>query len=182
MMPAKRRRFFVHCRGRSATKAARGSDRRCGRSRTGAGALIPRPGWWGGPGRQDELEAAAVPRLGIELDAAAERRRQLVRNREPEAGAGVVPRPERAEDPVALGWRDAGAGVVDGDRHAPVGCAELELDLAAVGRPAKRIREEVRDDLQHAVAVRDDRRARVEALLVADPAAAGPPPRAHVPL
>ena len=36
--------------------------------------------------------------------------------------------------------------------------AELELDPAAVGRPAERVREQVGDDLQHAVAVRDDRR------------------------
>ena len=40
--------------------------------------------------RQDELEPAALPRLGFELDAAAERGGELVRDREAEAGARVV--------------------------------------------------------------------------------------------
>src|SRR5207249_1311575 len=34
--------------------------------------------------------------------------------------------------------------------------AEVELDSATVGSPAERVREQVRDDLQHSVAVGDD--------------------------
>ena len=41
-------------------------------------------------GRQNELEAAAAARLGLQLDPAAERDRELVRNRQAEAGTGVV--------------------------------------------------------------------------------------------
>ena len=44
MIPAKSSRFFVHCRGRSATKAARAGERRRGSSRTVAcaGSATPR--------------------------------------------------------------------------------------------------------------------------------------------
>src|SRR5436190_4136765 len=102
MIPAKRSRFFVHWRGRSATRAASGSDRRCGRSTIGAGTLMPRWRLVAGRAWEDELEAAARSGLGLELDAAAERSGQLVCDCEPETRAGVGTRPERAEDAFAL--------------------------------------------------------------------------------
>ena len=40
----------------------------------------------------------------------------------------------------------------------PFVCARLERDAAAVGRRAEGVREQVADDLQHAVAVRVDHR------------------------
>src|SRR5262245_64635587 len=51
---------------------------------------------------QMQLEAGAEPWLAVKVDRAAERDRQLARDREPEAGPAAVPRPERAEDPLAL--------------------------------------------------------------------------------
>jgi hypothetical protein len=59
------------------------------------------------PQRQDELEAAAPRRLRLELDAATERGRELVRDRQAEARAGVVARPERPEDALPLLRSDA---------------------------------------------------------------------------
>jgi hypothetical protein len=41
-------------------------------------------------GRENELEAAAPAGLRIKLDTAPERDRELVRDRQAEAGAGVV--------------------------------------------------------------------------------------------
>ena len=57
---------------------------------------------------------------------------------------------------------DPRPGVGDGHRDAPVLGGELKLDPAAVGRPAERVREQVGDDLEHPVAVRDDHRPAVE--------------------
>ena len=65
----------------------------------------------------------------------------------------------------------AAVGDVDGDR--PVVARQLEADAAAVGRPAEGVREQVRDDLQHAVAVGDDHGRAVRLLRVLDAAAAG---------
>ena len=51
---------------------------------------------------QHEHEAAPPPRLALEIDPAAERDRELARDREAEPGAAAVARPERTEDPLAL--------------------------------------------------------------------------------
>ena len=53
---------------------------------------------------------------------------------------------------------DPGAGVADVDPHGAVVGRRRELHPSSVGCPAERVREQVRHDLQHAVAVRDDRR------------------------
>ena len=92
----------------------------------------------------------------FELDAPAERESELARNRQAEPGPVHVVRDERVEDPLALVRRHARAGVDDVDADGPVRRRELELDPAAVGRPAKRVGEEVGDDLQHAIPVGDD--------------------------
>src|SRR5205085_11347867 len=118
-------------------------------------------------------ETAALPRLRVELDVAAQSDGELVRDREAEPGPGVVPRPERTEDPVALLDGHARAIVVDRDGDAAVRGRQLEADAAAVRWPAEGVREQVGDDLEHAVAVGDDRRARGEVLDVRDPAAPG---------
>ena len=55
----------------------------------------------------------------------------------------------------------------------PFSCAELELDPAAVRRRAERVREQVVDDLQHAVAVGDDHRPGADVDAVVDRARAG---------
>src|SRR6266536_4102687 len=160
-IPAKRRRFFVHCRGRSAIHTARARLRRGGSSRTRAvsGSVMRR---MVEPrrrllrlGRQHELEPAALARLGFELDPPAQCEGELARDRKPEARPGVVARPERAEDPFALLRRDAGPGVVDRDGDTAVLGGQPELDAYPVRRPAERVREQVRDDLEDAVSVRD---------------------------
>ena len=63
--------------------------------------------------REDELERRAAADLGVELDPAAERLRELVRDRRPRPGAAAVARPERPEDPLLLVRRDPGPGVRD---------------------------------------------------------------------
>src|SRR5436189_237373 len=81
----------------------------------------------------------------------AERERELAGDGEAEARPAPVARPERPENPLLGGRVDAGARVRDGDFDLPVIARQLELDPAAVGRPAKRVREEVGDDLKQAV-------------------------------
>ena len=49
-----------------------------------------------------------------------------------------------------------GTRVLDRDPHGPVRLPELERDPPAVGRRPERVREQVVDDLEHAVAVGDD--------------------------
>src|SRR5439155_13913165 len=114
---------------------------------------------------------------GVELDATAESERELACDRETEPGAASVARvgvrEERAEDALALLRPDSGAGVADQDRDGAVRRRQTEVDAAAVGRPAERVREQVGDDLQYAVAVRDDHRPRVDIAVVVDRA----PPR-----
>src|SRR5262249_35589536 len=102
---------------------------------------------------QSQLEGRALADLGLELDRAPERVRELVCDRQPEPrSAALVLGPEGPEDPLAILVGNARAGVANGHRHAPVLLAEVEVDAAAVRRPAKGVREQVRDDLQHAVA------------------------------
>ena len=84
-----------------------------------------------------------------------------------------VARPERPEDPLALVGGDPGPGVGRPTRDLPFAACEREVDPAPVRRPAERVREQVGDDLEHPVAVRDDHRAAVELLAVVDLAAAG---------
>src|SRR5206468_8181938 len=67
--------------------------------------------------RQHELEAASLPGFGPELDLTAERRGELTRDREAEAGPVAVPRPERPEDALLLLPRDAGPTVVRSEEH-----------------------------------------------------------------
>src|SRR5205085_11724519 len=64
----------------------------CGKRHTGN--LLP-------PG-QDELEAASLPGLRLEVNLPAEGEGELARDREAETGPTVVLRPERPEDPFAL--------------------------------------------------------------------------------
>ena len=59
---------------------------------------------------------------------------------------------------------------VTDDRHLAVGPAEPEVDASALRRPVERVREEVRDDLQHAVAVGDEHRSLPEREVVLDAA------------
>ena len=64
-----------------------------------------------------------------------------------------VPRPEGPEDSLSLLPRDARTAVIDRDPDRPVDLGQGKTNAAAVGRPAESIREQVRDHLQHAVAV-----------------------------
>ena len=59
------------------------------------------------PCRQGQLEARAPPDLGVEPDLAAERVRELARDREAEPGAAAV-RDERPEQALAILRRDPG--------------------------------------------------------------------------
>src|SRR5205823_14590827 len=117
-----------------------------------------------GTGREHELEAAPALRRGLEPDSPTERGRQLTRDREPQPRAAAVARPEGTEDPLPLHGRDPRAAVVDRDVDGPIRRAQLELDPAAVGRPAEGVGEQVRDDLEDAVAVRDEHRIRRDRL------------------
>ena len=83
---------------------------------------------------QDEPEAAAPPHLAVELDPAAERDRELARDREPEPRAAAVDRPERPEDALSLLGRDPRPRVGDVDRDGAVGARQREVDAAR--RPA----------------------------------------------
>ena len=122
---------------------------------------------------QDELEAAAPRRARCRARSGRRARRELARDREPEAGAAAVARPERPEDPLALARRIPGPVSSTATATVPFAARQLEPDPAAVGRPAERVREQVRDDLEHAVAVGDDHRARPRPRGVVDRA----PPR-----
>src|SRR5215218_1324980 len=102
-----------------------------------------------GTGRQDQAEATSATDGALQLDPAAERVRKLVGDREPEPRSAAVARPEGAEDPLRLFGRDAGTRVRDGHGHATVDRIELDVDATAVGRPAKGVGEQVRDDLEY---------------------------------
>ena len=99
-----------------------------------------------------------LPTLRAQVDPPAERSRELLRDREAEARAAADVRDERPEEPLAALRRDARAGVLDRDVDRAVLLRELERDPAAVGRRVERVREQVADDLQHAVAVGGDHR------------------------
>ena len=64
-----------------------------------------------------------------------------------------------------------GPVVLDRDVHGAVLLRELERDPTAVGRRLERVREQVPDDLQHAVAVGLDHRARAHLAAKVDRAA-----------
>src|SRR5690349_1167864 len=68
--------------------------------------------------RKEQLKAAAEPRRALDLDAPAERKCELARDREAEPGPTAVTRPERPEDPLAFLRPDARTrvGHDDGDR------------------------------------------------------------------
>ena len=127
--------------------------------------------------RQPQVEPAARAELALELDAAAERDRQLAGDRQPEPGAAAVPRPERPEDPLAVGRLDPRSGVRDRDRDGAVRGGERELDPTAVGRPPEGVGEQVGDDLEHPVTVGDDHRRTVAVAAVVDLAGVSPPRR-----
>src|SRR5215203_1108985 len=99
--------------------------------------------------------------------------RELARDREPQARSVARPRPERTEDPLALDGADARARVRHGDGDRPVVLCEPESDAAAVGRPGEGVVEEVRDDLQQAIAVRRDDGIGADGALVVDTASTG---------
>src|SRR4029077_15592163 len=80
--------------------------------------------------RQHELERRPRADLRLEVDVPAERLRELVRDREPEARAAAVARPERPEDPLPLSRRDAWSAVHDRHRDVAVLLLEAELDAA----------------------------------------------------
>src|SRR4029453_4987611 len=82
--------------------------------------------------RQPELEPAALAGLRLPLDLAAERRRQLARDREPEAGALPIPGPERPEDPLLLLRSYPRPAVVDRDPNRSVDLPKGKADVPAV--------------------------------------------------
>ena len=85
-----------------------------------------------------------------------ESNRELPRDRESEPRPVHVVRDEGLEDAAALTLRDTRARISHVHAHAPVVGHELEIDATPVRRPPERIAEEIRDDLQHAIAVRED--------------------------
>ena len=131
--PANRRRFFVHWRGRSATSAARPTERGTATAVTAIGRMVdgrpPRPSCRaplgstalratqeGGITGRRRSNRLPVAELALELDPAAERDRQLAGDREPEPRAAAVARPERPEDPL----------LSDGLIPGPVSATETE--------------------------------------------------------
>src|SRR4029079_17480947 len=100
-----------------------------------------------------------------------ERNRQLAGDCQAQPRAAAVARPERPEDALAVRRREPGPGVRDRDGNGAVGGEERELDPPAVGGPPERIREQIGDDLEDAVAVRDDHGRAVAIAAVVDLAA-----------
>src|SRR5215217_2411522 len=162
----------------SSTTAAAGAQPRP-HARSTAAASAPRPlrvaaGSPATAGREHELEPRAVTDLRSERDPPPERLRELARDREAEAGSPTdIIGPERPEDPIDVVLRDPWPRVGHAHGDAAVVGDELEVDLAAVRRPPERVRQQIRDDLEHAVAVGEDRRRVVNVLPVVDPT----PPR-----
>src|SRR2546425_117963 len=64
-----------------------------------------------------------------------------------------VARPEGPEDPLLLFLGNAGTAVVHHDPDCPVHLGQRKADAPAVRRPAKGVREQVRDHLQNPVSV-----------------------------
>ena len=158
--PAKSSRFFVHWRGRSPTRAARATEPRCGDGGHGHGLrIVDQLGGVAGSFRSNRLPVAG---LALELDPAAERDRQLARDREAEPRAAAVARPERPEDPLPVGRLDPRARCRRPRRRR---CRWRSPSASSTRPPSgvqrKRVREQVRDDLEDAVAVGDDHRPAV---------------------
>ena len=138
--------------GRAARTCRRRARARARRRSLTAEARYERAGDTG----STSLKRLPAPDVRAELDPAAERDRELASDRKPEASAVRVLRDERLEDLRALRRRHARPGVDDVDRDDAVRRTEPQLDAAAVRRPAERVREEVRDHLQHAISVGHD--------------------------
>ena len=85
-----------------------------------------------------------------------------LRDGKAEARALGVARHEGTEDALRVVGRDARPGVRHVDPDGAVGRVEPDADGASVGRPAERVLQQVRDHLEDAVAVRDDRRRPVD--------------------
>src|SRR5262245_715105 len=85
--------------------------------------------------RQLEREARPDPGLGLQLDPAAERDRELPCDGQAEARSLTVARPERPEDELALALRHPRSGIRDADRDAAVRTVERERDAPAVRGP-----------------------------------------------
>ena len=100
-------------------------------------------------------------------------RRELLRDREPEPGAAAPPRRTAGRAARAVSGAIPGPVSSTATWTVPFVRCELEADPAAVGRRAERVREQVVDDLEHAVAVGDDHRLRADVDAVVDRA----PPR-----
>ena len=83
-----------------------------------------------------------------------------------------VGRHERAQDRGPLRLRDARAGVADDDAPAAIGERDVDGDVAVGRRRMQGVRDEVRDDLQHAIAVAEHDRLAVGAHVQVDPAPA----------
>src|SRR4029079_1060108 len=124
------------------------------RPSTRSSARTPAPRPTPGLSGQAQLEAGPPPELRLEHELASERLRELARDRKPEARSLAGPRPERAEDPLALLRPDARARVRNRDRDCPVHRAKAEVDASAVGSPRECVVEEIGDDLQQPVTVR----------------------------
>ena len=138
-------------RRRARTPAAR-------RSALGAAARAARQ-------RQAQRERGAAAGALADHDRAAHRLRELGGDRQAEADAVAhVARHERAQDRGPLRLGDARAGVADDDLARSHPRADVDRDLAVRRRRMQRVRDEVGDDLQDAVAVAEHDRASPSAL------------------
>src|SRR5439155_9406191 len=93
---------------------------------------------------------------------------ELPRDRETEPGAATVPRPEWPEDAIALRLFDPRPRVGHGDGYRSVLRRQGKFDPPALRRPAEGVREQVHDDLQHAVAVGHDHGLRTQVESIVD--------------
>src|SRR5262249_34898555 len=126
--------------------------------------------------RQEERERAALARLALHMDLAAEQACDLTADREAEARAAVaaarraVGLLERLGDQAQLVVRDADAGVADRELEPRLGaCERLACELASLGHAdaqldatlfgeLERVREQVLQHLLQALLVGLDRR------------------------
>ena len=110
--------------------------------------------------RRRTVKTVQRARPALDVDVAAHRERQLLHDREPEAGADLPLPPvalvqvEALEGVLGVGLVEARARVLDAEE------AGLSDDphLSARRSQAQRVLDEVGDDLEHAVGVRDRRR------------------------
>ena len=122
--------------------------------------------------RPAETSTKRLPAAGlaVELEPAAERESELARDREAETRAAAVPATRTAGRSAPASPARSRPVSATATLTSPFCAPSAEVDATARGRPMERVGEQVRDDLQHPVAVGDEHRSLAELQVVLDPA------------